>query len=156
MLTAEACFEVLDAGLKRAYLLLQLGEITREDLAATALVGEARFDPAQTLGDRLILLFEAFEPTVNLVKVAKHLAAQLSNLPIEMIEASVDLVESAGNQIEALVGLLEALVDVGELTAEELDQLLVFRWRHVRMSTAGEGGAQVFPVATETMSRFSV
>jgi hypothetical protein len=24
------------------------------------------------------------------------------------------------------------------------------------MSTAGEGGAQVFPVATETMSRFSV
>jgi hypothetical protein len=24
------------------------------------------------------------------------------------------------------------------------------------MGTAGEGGAQVFPVATETMSRFSV
>jgi hypothetical protein len=69
-LTTEADFDVVDAGLERRHLLLQLGQIAREDLAATALVGEARLDPAQSLDDRLILLLEPLKPPVDLVEMA--------------------------------------------------------------------------------------
>jgi len=118
----------------------------RQDLAATALVAKARLDPAQPLGDRLIFLLEPFEPAVDLVEVAEHLASQFGNLPVDFVESPVDLVETAGNVIElavdlleALVNLLEALVnfieaavDLGEPPPEELDQLFVLARRHAQ------------------------
>src|SRR3990172_2536607 len=108
LLPGEPRFNILDAGLERRHLLLQLGQIMREDLAAPALVGEARLDPAQPLDDRLILLLEPLKPPVDLVEVAEHLAPQLGNLPVDPGESAVDLVEAAGNEPEAVVGLPEA------------------------------------------------
>lgn len=67
-LAGEPRFNILDAGLERRHLLLQLGQVAREDFAAPTLVGEARLDPAQPLGDRVILLLEALEPAVDLAK----------------------------------------------------------------------------------------
>jgi len=45
-LASEALLDLLDPGLERSYVLLQLGEGALEDLAPAALVGEPRLDPA--------------------------------------------------------------------------------------------------------------
>ena len=159
LLAGEPLFNILDAGLECRRLLLQLGQITREDLAAPALVGEARLDPAQPLDDRLILLLEPLKPPLDLVEVAEHLASQLGNLPVDLVESPVDLVETAGNVIELAVDLLEALVDLlealvdfieaavdlGELPPEELDQLFVLARRHGPMTIPGGGPTQAYP-----------
>ena len=138
----------------------------REDLAAAALVGEARLNPAQPLGDRLIFLLKAFEPAINLVEVAEHLAPQFGNLPVDFVESTVDLVKSAGNVmelavdllesavdliealidfLEALIDFLEAVVDLGELPPEELDQLFVLARGHGPMTIPGGGPTQAYP-----------
>jgi hypothetical protein len=49
-LASEALFDLLDPGLERSHVLLQLRE--------GALVGEPRLDPAQGLRDRVVLLLE--------------------------------------------------------------------------------------------------
>ena len=61
--------DVLDAGLERGDLFLEGGEVAREDFAPAALVAEMCFDPAQRLGDCVVLLFESFAGPVNLVEV---------------------------------------------------------------------------------------
>lgn len=61
-LAAEACFDILDAGLERRCLLLQLGQVAGEDLAAPALVSHTRLDPAQPLHDGVVLLLDPLEP----------------------------------------------------------------------------------------------
>lgn len=108
-LASEARFDIVDAGLERRYLLLQLVQVASENLPPTGLVAEARLDPAQCLGDRVIFLFEAFEPSIILVEVAEHLASQLANLAVDLVEAAVDL---------------------HKLPPEKLDQLLVLGWGH--------------------------
>ena len=166
LLAGEPRFNILDAGLERGHLLLQLGQVARENLAPPALVAKARLDPAQPLGDRLILLLEALEPAVDLVEVAEHLAPQFGNLPVDLVESPVDLVETAGNVIELAVDLLEALVellealvdllkalvdfieaavDLSELPTEELDQLFVLARRHGLMTIPGAGPTQAHP-----------
>ena len=154
-LAGEPCFNILDAGLERGHLLLQIGEVAREDLALPAIVGKACLDPAQPLDDRLILLLEAFEPAVDLVEVAEHLASQFGDLPVDLVESAVDLVEAAGNVIElavdlleAAVDLVEAAVDLGELPPEELDQLFVLARGHGPMTIPGGGPTQAFPWST--------
>ena len=47
---SEALLDLLDPGLERRSVLLQLCEGALEDLTSTALVGEPRLDPAQGLG----------------------------------------------------------------------------------------------------------
>ena len=166
-LASEPRFNIFDAGLERRHVLLQLGQVAHEDLAATALVSQARLYPAQPLGDRVILLLETFEPPVDLVEVAEHLAPQLGNLPVDLFEAEVDLVESAGNEVEAavnlletlvdllesLVDLLESLVDLGEMPPEELDQLFVLARGHGHTTTPGEGETQGYPMEKRNLNR---
>ncbi len=123
-LAGEPRFNILDAELERRHLLLQLGQIAREDLAPTALAGEAGLDPAQPLSDRMVLLLEAFEPAVDFIEVAEHLAPQLGDLPVDLVEPEVDLVESAGNEVEAAVDLLEAVVDLLEAVVDLLEAVV--------------------------------
>jgi len=152
-LAGEPRFNILDAGLERRHLLLQLGQVARENLAPPALVAKARLDPAQPLGDRLILLLEALEPAVDLVEVAEHLASQFGNLAVDLVESAVHLIEAASNVIELVVNLLKALVDLlealvdfieaavdlGEPPPEELDQLFVFSRGHGPMTIPNGG-----------------
>lgn len=123
-LAGKAGFDLLDAGLERCYLLFQFGQVAREHLALTGFVCETRFDPAQGLHDRLVFLLQAFEPAVNFIEVTEHFAPQLSNLPVDAVKA---------------------LIDLGELTAEELDQLLVFGRRHGVTIIPSGGPRQAYP-----------
>ena len=68
-LPSKALLDVLNAGLERGDLFLEGGEVAREDFAPAALVAEMCFDPAQRLGDCVVLLFESFAGLVNLVEV---------------------------------------------------------------------------------------
>ena len=122
-LAGEPRFKIFDAGLERRHVLLQVGQVARKDLAATAFVSQTRFYPTQPLRDRVVLLLKAFEPTVDLVEVAEHFAPQLGDLPVDLVEAAVDL---------------------RELPAEELNQLFVLTRGHGPMTIAGRGPTQVY------------
>jgi hypothetical protein len=76
----EAVFDVLDAGLERGDAVLQGREIVLEDLAAPAILGESRLDPAQGLRDRVLLPFHPLESPIEFIEVAEHLAAQPGDL----------------------------------------------------------------------------
>ena len=104
-LASDAGFDIFDAGLERCHLLFQLVQVARENPPPTALVAEARLDPAQSLGNRLIFLLEPFQPAINIIEVAEQLASQIANLAFDLVKAAVDCCE---------------------LRPEELDQLLVF------------------------------
>jgi hypothetical protein len=101
--------DLLDAGLERGDLPLQLGEVTIENLSAAALAGQPRLDPSQSLGDRLLLLLEPLESAVDLVEVPEHVLTQLGDPAFQRVEATVDR---------------------GELATQEFDQLRVFGRGH--------------------------
>jgi Type II CAAX prenyl endopeptidase Rce1-like len=122
-LASEALLDLLDPGLERSHMLLQLCEVALEDLAPAALVGKSRLDPAQGLRARVVLLLESLESAVDLIEVPEYLLSQLG-------EAEVYLVEPAVDFAEPLVDLAELAVDLGELTAQEFDELLVLDGSH--------------------------
>ena len=101
---SEALLDLLDPGLERRSVLLQLCEGALEDLTSPALVGEPRLDPAQGLGARVVLLLESLEAVIDRIEVPEHLLTQLG---------------------EAEVRLVEPAVDFGELSSQEFDKLLV-------------------------------
>jgi hypothetical protein len=116
VLTSEALLDLLDPGLERSYMLLQLCEGAIEDLAPAALVGEPRLDPAQGLCDRLVLLLESLESVIDRIEVPEHLLSQLGEAEVYLVEPAVHLAEPA--------------VDFGELASQEFDELLVLDGGH--------------------------
>jgi hypothetical protein len=108
-LELETLLDLVDSGLECGDLVLQLGEITLENLPPTSLAGGSRLDPAQRLRDRLVLLLEPLKAAIDLVEVPEHLVAQPGDLMLQRIEAAVD---------------------GGELLSQELDELRVFGRRH--------------------------
>ena len=54
----QTLFEVVDPDLEGGDVLLQLRQITLQDLPACPLVGESRLDAAQPLSDREVFLLE--------------------------------------------------------------------------------------------------
>jgi hypothetical protein len=115
-LELETLLDLVDSGLECGDLVLQLGEITLENLPPTSLAGGSRLDPAQRLRDRLVLLLEPLEAAINLVEVPEHVLTQPGDLMFQCIKATVDR--------------REATVDGRELLPQELDQLRVFGRRH--------------------------
>src|SRR5713101_4935945 len=90
---SEALLDVLDPRLERSHMLLQLCEGALEDLAPAELVGEPRLDPAQSLRDRVVLLFESLEAVVDRIEVPEHLLSQLGEPEVDLAEPAVDLGE---------------------------------------------------------------
>jgi hypothetical protein len=135
---AKSTLELVDAALEEADPLLQLGKITLHDLPAAEIVRETGLDAPELLRDHVVLLLEALEPTIDLVEVTQNLAESLVhngpafvNLALEVGEPSVDL--------------HEATVDVGELTGEELDELLILRGSHDASVPQAVGGFNPYP-----------
>jgi len=122
-LASEALLDLLDPGLERSHVLLQLREGTLEDLAPATLVGEPRLDPAQGLRDRVVLLLESLEAEVDRIEVPEQVLSQLGELEVYLVEPAVDLVEP-------VVHLAEPAVDLGELASQEFDELLVLGRGH--------------------------
>jgi hypothetical protein len=115
-LASEALLDLLDPGLERSHVLLQLCEVALEDLAPAALVGKSHLDPAQGLCDCLVLLLESLESAVDLIEVPEHLLSQLGEAEVYLVEPAVHVAEPA--------------VDPGELTSQEFDELLVLDGGH--------------------------
>src|SRR5262249_49880459 len=112
-------------------------ECALEELSATRLVGQRRFDPPERLGDRVVLLVEALQAPIDLVEVAEDFLEARFHPLLERVEALLERVEPATEDgepavhpIEAPIDTIEALVDGGELVGEELDQLPVLAARH--------------------------
>ncbi|HEV2054278.1 MAG TPA: hypothetical protein VGV06_03785 [Methylomirabilota bacterium] len=108
-LTSKALLDLLDPGLERSHVLLQLCEGVLEDLAPAALVGEPRLDPAQGLRDRVVLLLESLKSVIDRIEVSEHLLSQLGEPEVHPTEPAVDL---------------------GELTSQEFNELLVLGRGH--------------------------
>ena len=109
----EALLEVVDAGLESGDAVLQLGEIALEHLAPARLIGEAGFNSAQRLKDRLVLLLEPLEAPVDFIEMLEHLLTKVGE---HLCETSIHRVESA--------------VDLRELASQELDELPVLGRGH--------------------------
>ncbi len=122
-LATQALLDLFDPGLERNHVLLQLCEGALEDLAPAALVGEPCLDPAESLGDRLVLLLEPLESVIDRIDVAEHLLSQLG-------EPDVRLVESAVHLVEPVVHPAEPTIDLGEVALQGFDELLVFDGGH--------------------------
>jgi len=90
---SEALLDLLDRGLERSHVLLQLCEGTLEDLAPAALIGEPRLDPARGLRDRVVLLLESLESVIDRIEVPEHLLSQLGEPEVHRAEPAVDLGE---------------------------------------------------------------
>src|ERR1044071_9579197 len=93
----ETLLEVLDPGLERGDVVLQLRKIAFDDVAPAVLVGEARLDPAQGLRDRVVLLLEPLESPIDVIEVAEHLLTQLGDLLTQLGDLLTHLRELAGN-----------------------------------------------------------
>ena len=104
-LASEALFDLLDPGLERSHVLLQLREGALEDLAPAALVGEPRLDPAQGLRDRVVLLLESVEAVVDRIEVPEHVLSQLGDPEVRLVEPAVDLGELASQEFDELLVL---------------------------------------------------
>jgi hypothetical protein len=74
-----------------------------EYLTPAPVVGQRPLDPPQRPGDRVILLLEPLEPTVELVEVLERLASQLGDAPVRLGEAPVDLRELAPEELDELL-----------------------------------------------------
>ena len=109
-LASETLLDLVDPGLERSHVLLQLREGALEDFAPAALVGEPRLDPAQGLRDRVVLLLESLESVINRIKVPEHVLSQLGEPEVPPVEPAVDLAE-------LVVHLAEPAVDLGELAS---------------------------------------
>jgi hypothetical protein len=88
--------------------------VALENLAPTRLAGKSCVDSPQSLEDRLVLLLEPLEPPVDCVEMPEHLPSQLG--------------EHLG---EPEIHRIEPAIDLGELTAEEFDELPTFGGGHV-------------------------
>ena len=126
----EAVLDVFDARLQRGHLPLQLSQIALQDLAPTALVGQPRLDSAQGLGDGLLFLLQPLESSIDLVEVPEDILAQLGKNAVDLGEPAVHLREPVAHLGEPAVHLGEPAVHLRELTAQELDELLVLRRSH--------------------------
>jgi len=115
-LAFKALLDLLDPGLERSHVLLQLCEVALEDLAPAALVGEPGLAPAQGLRDRVVLLLEPLESAVDLIEVPEHLLSQLGEPEVYLVEPAIHLAEPA--------------VDLDELVSQEFDELLVLARGH--------------------------
>jgi hypothetical protein len=109
-LASEALLDLLDPGLERSHVLLQLCEGALEDLAPAALVGKARLDPAQGLRDCVVLLLESLESAVDLIEVPEYLLSQLGEAEVYLIEPAVDFAEPLVDLAEPLVAAPPRLV----------------------------------------------
>src|SRR5437667_9377099 len=69
---SEALLDLLDPGLERSHVLLQLCEVALEDLASAALSGKSGLDPAKGLRDCVELLPESLQSAVDLIEVPEH------------------------------------------------------------------------------------
>src|ERR1044071_1034102 len=98
----ETLLEVLDPGLERGDVVLQLRKIAFDDVAPAALVGEARLDPAQGLRDRVVLLLEPLESPIDVIEVAEHLLTNLGDLALDRVETTVDRGELAAQEFNEL------------------------------------------------------
>jgi hypothetical protein len=101
--------EIVDSQLKGSELLPEAFQSAFEELATAALLGHQRLNPSQGLYDGLVFLFQPLETTIDLVEVAMGLA-----------EVAVKL----------LTETVEPAVNAGELTGQELYELLVFGRLH--------------------------
>ncbi|HMH51352.1 MAG TPA: hypothetical protein VK548_14040 [Candidatus Acidoferrum sp.] len=99
-LAIETLFEVFDPDLERGDVLLQLGQITLQDLAARPFIGVARLDAAQRLRDREVLLLDPLEAPVELIEMAEHLTPQVGNLMLHAVDAPINRVEATRNFFE--------------------------------------------------------
>ncbi len=77
---SEALLDLLDPGLERRSVPLQLCEGALEDLTSTALVDEPRFDPEQGLGARVVLLLELLEAVIEVPCWNGSIAGSLAGL----------------------------------------------------------------------------
>src|SRR3989441_4052871 len=138
----EASLDVFDPGVELGNVLSERREVALENIAPNPLVGEQGLDAPKRLGDRVVLLLEAFEAPIDLVEVAEELCAKFVESAVDGVEAPIHGLEALTDDLEALVdGVeapvdgLEAPIDGLETLAEEQDKLLVLRRRHASIST---------------------
>ena len=134
----KSTLELVDAALEEADPLLQLGKITLHDLTPPEIVRETGLDAPELLRDHVVFLLQALESTVDFVEVTQNLAESL----VHQGPAFVNLALEVG---EPSVDLHEATVDVGELTGEELDELLILRGSHDASVPQAVGGFNPYP-----------
>src|SRR2546427_9430014 len=145
----EASLDVFDPGVELGDVLSERREVALENIAPNPLVSEQGLDAPKRLGDRVVLLLEAFEAPIDLVEVAEELCAKFVESAVDGVEAPIHGLEALTDDLEALVDGVEALVDGVEAPvdgleapvdgletlAEEQDKLLVLRRRHASIST---------------------
>jgi hypothetical protein len=79
--------DLLDPGLERGHLAFQAGHALLDDLAPAGLVGQQCLDAPERPGDRLVLLLEPFQASVDFVEMAEDLAPELAQFALEGVEA---------------------------------------------------------------------
>src|SRR3989475_6120761 len=138
----EASLDVFDPGVELGDVLSERREVALENIAPNPLVSEQGLDAPKRLGDRVVLLLEAFEAPIDLVEVAEELCAKFVESAVDGVEAPIHGLEALTDDLEALVDGVEAPVDGLETPidgletlAEEQDELLVLRRRHASIST---------------------
>src|SRR2546426_8030699 len=145
----EASLDVFDPGVELGNVLSERREVALENIAPNPLVGEQGLDAPKRLGDRVVLLLEAFQAPIDLVEVTEELCAKFIESAVDGVEvpihglealtddleALIDGVEAPIDGVEALIDGVEAPIDGLATLAEEPDKLLVLRRRHASIST---------------------